>query len=95
MDFLDFFPRVCWGVKNMCKKFQEFAKKIDDLRRNYMQGSLRLFRPMGCRDVLGRVGTRREPTIITIAMHYRNKFDGKCNSVRHKPYQARTKPNQH
>ena len=30
-------PKVHWGLKNMWKKFRKFAKKIDDLRRNFVQ----------------------------------------------------------
>ena len=32
--------RVHWGLKNMWKKFREFAKKIDDLRRNFVRPTL-------------------------------------------------------
>ena len=41
LDFLAFLvPNVHWGLKNMWKKFWEFAKKIDDLRRNFVQPTL-------------------------------------------------------
>ena len=41
MDFLDFLvPRVHWGLKSMWKKFHKFAKKIDDLPRNFVQPTL-------------------------------------------------------
>ena len=41
MDFLDFLvPRVHRGLKSMWKKFHKFAKKIGDLRRNFVQPTL-------------------------------------------------------
>ena len=37
MDFLGFLvPKVHWDLKSMWEKFQKFAKKIGDLRRNCM-----------------------------------------------------------
>ena len=38
MDFL--VPKVHWGLKNMWKKFWKFAKKIGDLRRNFVHPTL-------------------------------------------------------
>ena len=39
--FLVFFvPKVHWGLKNMWKKFWEFAKKIGDLRRNFVRPTI-------------------------------------------------------
>ena len=41
MDFLDFLvPWVHWGLKSMWKKFPKFAKKIDNLPRNFVQPTL-------------------------------------------------------
>ena len=41
MDFLvPKVPRVHWGLKSMWKKFRKFAKKIDDLRRNFVRPTL-------------------------------------------------------
>ena len=41
MDFLDFLvPKLHLGLKSMWKKFWNFAKKIDDLRRNFVQPTL-------------------------------------------------------
>ena len=41
MDFLDFLvPRVHWGLKSMWKKFHKFAKKIGNLRRNFVRPTL-------------------------------------------------------
>ena len=41
LDFLAFLvPKVHWGLKNMWKKFWEFAKKIGDLRRNFVWPTL-------------------------------------------------------
>ena len=33
-------PKVNWGLKSMWKKFQKFAKKIDDLPRNFVEPTL-------------------------------------------------------
>ena len=41
LDFWAFLvPKMHWGLKNMWKKFWEFAKKIEDLRRNFVQPTL-------------------------------------------------------
>ena len=41
LEFLELLvPKVHWGLKNMWKKFWEFAKKIEDLRRNFVQPTL-------------------------------------------------------
>ena len=41
LDFLAFLvPKVHWGLKNMWKNFWEFAKKIGDLRRNFVRPTL-------------------------------------------------------
>ena len=41
LDFLAFLvPKVHWGLNNMWKKFWEFAKKIGDLRRNFVWPTL-------------------------------------------------------
>ena len=41
LDFLAFLvPKMHWGLKNTWKKFWEFAKKIDDSRRNFVQPTL-------------------------------------------------------
>ena len=41
LDFLAFLvPNVYWGLENMWKKFWEFAKKIGDLRRNFVWPTL-------------------------------------------------------
>ena len=41
LGFLFFLvPKVHWGLKSMWKKFQKFAKKIDDLPRNFLQPTL-------------------------------------------------------
>ena len=50
MDFLDFLvPRVHWGLKSMWKKFHKFAKKIGDLRRNFVQPTLSIsFKSASC-----------------------------------------------
>ena len=33
-------PGVHWGLKSMWKKFHKFAKKIDDLPKNFVQLTL-------------------------------------------------------
>ena len=41
MDFLvPKVPKVHWGLKSMSKKFRKFAKKIGDLRRNFVRPTL-------------------------------------------------------
>ena len=41
MEILGFWvPRVRWGLKSMWKKFYKFAKKIDNLPRNFVKPTL-------------------------------------------------------
>ena len=62
LEFLELLvPKVHWGLKKMWKKFSEFAKKIDDLRRNFVQPTLSYLLPTA--EALSNPATRWRSSI--------------------------------
>ena len=61
LEFLELLvPKVHWGLKKMWKKFWEFAKKIADLRRNFVRPTLSNLLPPA--RLFSNLATRWQPS---------------------------------